>query len=227
VSLSDREQPLSVILIEPYDIVRTGLRLVLSGEPDIEVVGEAGQADEALVVLRHLQRRKNVVAVVGLALEGEHDAYWLIRSIRDMFPTMVILASGANANGITVSRALFMGADGFVDKSVSTGDFVASIRQAAVGQVVLTGVPIHSFGDVVDGLHQQVSVDPVLTEREREVITVAAQGLTAREMARHLGVRERTVTTHLAHIYKKLGCRTRVSALAAAQQSGLIAVSSG
>jgi two-component system, NarL family, response regulator DevR len=224
--LSERQQQLGVILIEPYDVVRTGLRLLLSEEPDLEVIGEAGLADEALAMMRHLQRRKDVVVVVGLSLEGEHDAFWLIRSIRDLFPTMVILASGANANGITVSRALFMGADGFVDKSVSTGDFVMAIRQAALGQVVLTGVPIHSFGDVVEGLHQQVTADPILTEREREVITVAARGLTAREMARHLGVRERTVTTHLAHIYKKLGCRTRVSALAAAQQSGLIPVAS-
>ena len=64
--------------------------------------------------------------------------------------------------------------------------------------------------------------DALLTHREREIITVAAQGLTAREIGTQLGVRERTVTTHLGNIYRKLGCRSRLSAVSVAQRSGLL-----
>jgi len=220
--LPEPAQSLGVILIEPFHVIRTGLRLLLSTEPDMEILGEAGQADEAMELMRRLRRRNRVVVLVGLGLEGEHDAFWLIRSIRTMFPTMAILASGMNADGMTVSRALFMGADGFVDKGTLASEFVLSIREAAAGRVVLTGVPLDSFGVVVDGLHRQGMAETILTDRELEVISVAAQGLTAREIGTRLGVRERTVTTHLGRIYKKLGCRTRVSAVAVAQRSGLL-----
>jgi DNA-binding NarL/FixJ family response regulator len=203
-------------------VIRTGLRLLLSTEPDMEILGEAGGADEAMELMRRIRRRNQVVVLVGLGLDGEHDAYWLIRSIRTMFPTMAILASGMNADGMTVSRALFMGADGFIDKGTQSSEFVHSIREAAAGRVVLSGVPLDSFGEVVDGLQRHGLTEPVLTSRELEVISVAAQGLTAREIGNRLGVRERTVTTHLGRIYKKLGCRTRVSAVAVAQRSGLL-----
>ena len=220
--MPDRTLPLGVIVIEPLHVVRTGLRLLISSEPDMEILGEAASSREALEVIGGIRRRKGIVALAGLGLDGEHDAFWLIRAIRDRFPTLVILACGANVDGMTVSRALFMGADGFIDKGTHPGEFVESIRMGAAGQMVLTGLPINSFGAVVDGLDRQRLTEPILTQREREIICVAAEGLTAREIGSRLGVRERTVTTHLGRIYKKLGARTRVSALAAAQRSGLL-----
>ena len=220
--MSEPPQSLGVFLVEPLHMVRTGLRLVISSEPDMEILGEAATALEAMETMLRIRRRKGIVVLVGLSLDGEKDSFWLMRAIRDRFPTLSILACGANVDGMTVSRALFMGADGFVDKGTDPIEFVQSIREAAAGQVVLTGLPIDSFGDVVDGLDRQRHTEPILTEREREIISVAAQGLTAREIGARLGVRERTVTTHLGRIYKKLGARTRISALAVAQRSGLL-----
>ncbi len=79
---------------------------------------------------------------------------------------------------------------------------------------------------IADGIERRRELDVRLTEREREVLTVAAEGLTAREMATRLGVRERTVTTHLGRIYGKLGVGSRLAAVRLAARSGLVTVGS-
>lgn len=224
--MSVETRPLGVVLVEPLHVVRAGLHMVISSEADMEVVVEAANADEAFAAMRLLKRRRNVLVLVSLGIEGPHDSFWLIRSVRDAFPSMCILACGANPDGITVSRALFTGADGFLDKGVTAIEFLSSMRDVARGQAVLGGVPIDAFGEVAEGLSRHQETESVLTEREREIITVAARGFTAREIGTRLGVRERTVTTHLANIYRKLGCNSRVSAVTVAQRSGLLTLAS-
>jgi DNA-binding NarL/FixJ family response regulator len=107
---------LGVVVVDPLPVVRAGLSLLIEDRPDMEVLAEAGGADEGLEAIQRL-RRSRVVVLVGLGLGGEHDAYWLIRAVRERFPTHAILGCGANADPTDISRALFVGADGFVDKS--------------------------------------------------------------------------------------------------------------
>src|SRR5439155_4365800 len=165
-----------------------------------------------------------VVVLVGLGLSGSQDAFWLIRTIRDTFPSLVILAMGANGDGMAVSRALFVGADGYVDKNFEPAQFLEALRHAVDGEVVLSGVPTNWLGEIAEGLERQREATPVLTERELEVLSVAAEGLTARQIGNRLGVRERTVTTHLGRIYSKLGVGGRVGAVRAAARVGLVTV---
>jgi DNA-binding NarL/FixJ family response regulator len=214
----------AVVLVDPLRVVRAGLRLLIDEQPDIRVVAEAGDGDEAIKELRSVRRRTGVVVLVGLGLPGPHDAFWLIRTIRETFPSFVILALGANADGMTISRALFVGADGYLDKAYEPDRFLDALRQAARGEVVLGGVPRDWLGPIAEGIERQREVAPLLTQRELEVLTVAAEGLTAREIGRRLGVRERTVTTHLARIYQKLGVGGRVGAVRAAARVGLVNV---
>jgi DNA-binding CsgD family transcriptional regulator len=89
--------------------------------------------------------------------------------------------------------------------------------------VVLEGVPDTWVATIADNVERSASSEPVLTPRETEVLVVAAEGLTARQIGHRLGVRERTVTTHLGRIYRKLGATGRVAALAAASESGVLA----
>jgi DNA-binding NarL/FixJ family response regulator len=128
---------------------------------------------------------------------------------------------------MAISRALFLGADGYVDKNVDPVEFLQTLRQAADGEMVLAGPPNEWVGAIADGLEHRREIETRLTEREREVLSVAAEGLTAREIAIRLGVRERTVTTHLGRIYAKLGVGTRVAAIRVAAQSGLVSVGVG
>jgi DNA-binding NarL/FixJ family response regulator len=216
---------LGVILIDPLPVVRAGLGLLVDERPDMEVLAEAGDADSGVDAIAKV-RRSRVVVLVGLGLEGVHDAAWLIRTVRERFPGHAVLAMGANADPATVSRALFVGADGFVDKNVDPADFLLSIQRAADHEMVLTGPASLAVGQIANGIERRRDLDVTLTQREREVLVIAAEGLTARQIADRLGVRERTVTTHLARIYGKLGVGSRLAAIRSATRSGLVSVGS-
>ena len=163
---------------------------------------------------------------MGLGLDGRHDSFWLIRTLRERYPAVAIVGCGANADPLAISRALFMGADGYVDKSVDPVEFLQCIRKASEGEMVLSGPPMEWVGDIANGLDRQRDLEVKLTEREREVLVVAAEGLTAREIADRLGVAERTITTHLGRIYGKLGVSGRIAAIRHAASAGLVTVSS-
>lgn len=215
---------LGVVLVEPLHLVRAGVSVLVSREPDLEVAGEAATAEEALEVLRRLARRRDVKVVVSLSLQGDLDAYALIREIRERDPSLPILTTGAGADGNAISRALFAGADGFLDKGLAPERFLEALRRARQGEMVLEGVPADWLGPIADSLERQRRFAPFLTGRELEVLSVAAEGLTARQIGRRLGIAERTITTHLSRIYGKLGVTSRTAALNAAARSGLVAV---
>ncbi len=219
----DPRRSLGVIVVEPLPVVRAGLAMLIEDRPDMEVLAETGSAEEALELVGR-QRRSRVIVLVGLGLVGEHDAYWLMRTVRERVPAHVILGCGGNADATTVSRALFMGADGFVDKSIDPVEFLQSLRRAADREMVLAGPASSSVGQIAEGIERRREIDVRLTERERQVLSVAAEGLTAREIAGRLGVRERTITTHLARIYGKLGVGSRLAAIRIAARAGLVSV---
>src|SRR5919197_2344700 len=215
---------LGVVLVEPIQLVRAGLTLLIEGQPDMEVLIQASSAEECLDAIKAMRRRSGTVVLVGLNLPGKQDGFWLIRAIRDIFPTLPILATTFNAEEQVISRALFVGADSVVDKNVAPAEFADAIRRTSRGELVLLGVPAERLGAVADGLDMHRDADDILTEREREVLSVAAEGLTARQIGHRLGLRERTVTTHLARIYRKLGAPGRVAAINFAARSGWVTV---
>ncbi|HEY6568495.1 MAG TPA: response regulator transcription factor [Actinomycetota bacterium] len=220
-----RRRRLGVVVMDPLPVVRAGLRLLIDDRPDMEVLAEAGTADEGLELVSRV-RRNRVVVIVGLGISGEHDAFWLIRTLREHFPSHAILGCGANSDPTTISRALFMGADGFVDKNIDPVEFLQSLRRVADREWVLASPTPGSVAQIAEGIERRRDLDVRLTEREREVLRVAAEGLTAREIAVRLGVRERTITTHLARIYGKLGVGNRLAAIRMAARSGLVSVGS-
>ena len=212
-----------VVVVEPLAMVRAGLVGTIAGDPGLTVLGEAASAEEALKLLEAVGRT-GVVILVATGLVGERDSFWLIRAIRERFPTHVILGVGADAEPQVVSRALFVGADGFLDKVLDVDEFTSAVRRAANGDVVIAGPAAASVGKIADGIERRRTTAFRLTAREQQVLTVAAEGLTAREIADRLGVRERTVTTHLARIYAKLGVTTRLGALRVAARTGLVSL---
>jgi DNA-binding NarL/FixJ family response regulator len=212
-----------VVIVEPLAVVRAGLARTIDETEGLRVLGEAGSADAAISLLEGIGG-SGVVVLIATGLAGDRDAYWLIRALRERFPGHVILGLGANADPQVVSRALFVGADGFLDKEVELEDFLAGLRRASNQDVVIAGPAAASVGQIAEGIERRRSAGFRLTDREREVLTVAAEGLTAREIASRLGVRERTITTHLARIYGKLGVTSRLAALRVAARSGLVSI---
>ncbi|HJU57556.1 MAG TPA: response regulator transcription factor [Actinomycetota bacterium] len=214
---------LGVVVVEPHAVVRAGLGMLVGDQPDMQVLAYAGSADECLRAMKRIRRSRPVV-LVGLGLPGERDSLWLMGTLRERCPVATILASGAGADGRTISRALFVGADGYLDKDVPPAEFLQAIRRAAGGELVLAGAPVDWVGSIAEGNGGRRNIESRLTRREQEVLKAAAQDMTAREIARRLGVRERTVTTHLGRIYGKLGVNSRVGAVIEAARSGLVAV---
>lgn len=211
--------PLAVAVVEPLHVIRAALALFISKQPDMEVVLEADTAEVAMQALRRVAPRSTVIVLISVALHGERDAFWLMRTIRDAFPTLIILGLGPEVDEMTISRCLFAGADGFVDKSAMPEEFVEGLRQSVREGIVLAGLPPERLGAIAEGIEHQRTMEPPLTPRERQVMEAAADGLTARQIGRRLGVTERTVTTHLTRIYRKLGVSNRVAALTAAGRS--------
>jgi DNA-binding NarL/FixJ family response regulator len=216
--------PTGVVLADAFPVIGAALSLLIDAEPDLEVLAVTASSRETIEAVRKLPRRSGVMAVIGLNIGGEEDCYWLIRRIREEFPTWPILAFGSNGDPMAVSRALFFGTDGFVDKSAGPEAFVDAIRRTAHKEVVLEGLPADWLIPIADGIDRQREGASVLTDRERQVLSVAAQGFTARQIGSRLGLRERTVTTHLSRIYKKLGAAGRLHAIDRAARSGLISL---
>ena len=203
---------LGVVVVDALPVVRAGLSMLIDDRPDMEVIAETGGADDAVEIVSRV-RRSRVVVLVGLGLAGDHDGYWLIRTLRGRFPSHAILGCGANADATTISRTLFMGADGFVDKNIDPVEFLRSLRRAADGEMVLTGPASASVGQIADGIERR---------RELEILTMVSHGSTMQQVGRRLGISPRTVETHVAKLYRKLGVRTRVQAVAKAAELGLI-----
>ena len=209
-----------VILVEPLPLVRAGLERLIADRAELTLRRATGEADEALDAVTGAPNR--TVVVVGLGLVGPRDWQWLIRAIKGRDPSIAVLAFGARSDAMAVSLALFAGADGFVDKVAEPEEFLDALVRAVDGEMVLAGPPAEWVGTIAAGLERRRVVGASLTEREREVLDVAAEGLTAREIADRLGVRERTVTTHLSRIYGKLGVGGRLRAIREATRSGLL-----
>lgn len=224
VSPEGRPRRIGVALVDPVGVIRASLRMLFEAQADMQVVLEAGDAVGGVEALEAKHPGGDVVALVALELTGERDALWLIRSLRNRWPQMVVLATGTDLNRGVISQALFVGADGFVHKNSAPERFIEATRRAADGELVLEGLPRGALGAIVEGIESARGAHPVLTEREQAVLAAAAEGLTAREIGRRLGVRERTVTTHLNNIYRKLGASGRVAALAAASRLGVMLV---
>lgn len=198
---------ITVLLVDDHLVVRSGLRALLSTEPDIEVVAEAASGEDAV----HLaQAFSPAVVVMDLAMGPGMDGLEAIRRIRDLNGLQAILVFTTYDSDADIVRAVDAGAMGYLLKDAAPEEIFAAIRGAAVGRSVMSP-------PVASRLFQQLrNPDEVLTPREAELLGLLTKGLSNRELGRRLFISEATVKTHLAHIYAKLGVDTRAAAIATA-----------
>ncbi len=196
-------RPMRVLVVDDHEVVQWGFRVLLGEQPWVERCLAARTGEEALELAR---RYEPDVALVDLFLAGESGAD-LCESLRSASPgTRVLLISGAGRMSPAAARAA--GASGFVSKDWDASEVVAAVRAVGSGRTL--------FEPTAD------QPEPLLSDREREVLTLIAAGSTNREIAQRLYLSPHTVKEHTSALYRKLHARNRAEAVQRAQRVGLL-----
>jgi DNA-binding NarL/FixJ family response regulator len=211
----------NVLLVDDQEMVRTGFRMILSGEPDIAVVGDAGDGREAVAAaLRH---QPDVVLMdIRMPVLDGIAATRQIRAGDGVRPAVIILTTFDDDEYLY--EALAAGASGFLLKDAPADELLRAVRVVASGEALLApAVTRRVIEKVTKHARHPAAVTAVsrLSAREREVLRRMADGLSNAEIARELVVGEATVKTHVARILQKLPARDRVQAVIVAYRSGL------
>ncbi|MDP2773862.1 MAG: response regulator transcription factor [Nocardioides sp.] len=209
-----------ILLVDDHALVRRGVRLILEQEPDLTVVGEAGDGAEAVAALRDLEVDLVILDIAMPRMTGLQAAREITR-LREP-PKLLMLSMHDNEQYFFES--LKVGASGYVLKSVADEDLVGACRAAMRGEAfVYPGAMGALARDYLDRLRRGESVpQTVLTEREDEVLKLIAEGQASKEIAKALTISIKTVERHRANILAKLGMRDRTQLTRYAIRAGLI-----
>ncbi|MGQ4483837.1 response regulator transcription factor [Streptomyces sp. SAS_276] len=211
--------PLRLLIADDHAVVRAGLRALLEGEADLSVIAEA--ADPAEAVRLTMALAPDVVLMdlrfdSGAGRGGPVDGVEAVRALTAGAPAVPVVMLTSYSGRAHVVRALEAGARGYVLKAGPPEDLFQAVRGAAGGGM---GLAPEVVGDLVG---QVVSPAKELTQREREVVRLMADGRSNRSIAESLYLSEATVKTHLVRVYRKLGVDNRVAAVSEAVRRGLL-----
>lgn len=205
-----------VFVADDHPLVRDGLVQAMARQPELEVVGSAGDGREALDAIR---RELPDVALLDVKMP-ELDGMAVVRAlVRDEVPTRVVFLSAYVDSGVAY-RALAEGAAGFLSKDSSGAEVCRAVKAAHRGEVVMSP-------EVQSGIAEEIRMRSatervVLTDREREVLSRIAEGASAPDIARALYLSPATVKGYMHTLYEKLGVSDRAAAVAEAMRRGLI-----
>ena len=223
-SAADRaDATVRILLVDDQPLLRTGFRMVLGGEPDLDVVGEAGDGVDGVDLARRLLPDVVLMDIRMPRMDGVAATRAIVAA---RLPVRVLILTTFDLDEYVIG-ALRAGASGFLAKDVPADDLVAAIRTVAAGDAVVAPRILRRlldrFAAVLPDPHAAPPGDlSALTDREREVLVQVARGLSNAEIARELRVSETTVKTHVGHVLTKLGLRDRVQAVVLAYETGLV-----
>lgn len=197
-----------VLLADDHRIVREGLRLLIAGQPDMEVVGEADNGHTATALAQQLQPD---VVVMDVSMP-EMNGLKATERLTEMCPNITVLTLTRHSDDGYVKPLLEAGAKGYVLKQSTSEELLRAIRTVATGRTYLDpAVTEHVVGTVVArSTHRRVTPGRVLSKREEEVLRFIARGLLNKDIARRLNISIKTAEAHKANAMRKLGLTSRV-----------------
>jgi DNA-binding NarL/FixJ family response regulator len=219
--------PVRVVVIDDQAVIRGGLRLIIDNEPDLTVVGEAGDGDEAVRVVAAASPRVVLMDIRMPGTDGIEATRRILDAGGDDVPGVLVLTTFHDDE--YVFGALRAGASGFLLKDATPDVLVAAIRAVAAGDALVdpavTGRLLQRWSELEDLTSAPGDLPaPIadLTGREREILIGLSRGRSNRELAAELYVSEATVKSHVSSLLLKLGVRSRVQAVILAYELGLV-----
>jgi len=206
-----------VLIADDHRVVREGLRMFLSLDPEIEIIGEAADGEEAVQLARALHPDVVLMDLVMPVMDGVTAT----RQIRAEMQDVEVIAVTSVLADEAVTGAIRAGAIGYLLKNTDADELRRAIKSAAVGQV-------HLSPEAAARLVREVKIPgspEALTERETAVLRLVARGRANKQVARELGIREQTVKTHVSNILGKLQLQSRTQAALYAVERGLVSAS--
>ena len=200
--------PVTVVLVDDHEVVRRGVRDLLSLEPDIEVVGEAANAAEALARIPAL---RPAVAVLDVRLP-DGNGVQLCRELKSAMPELNVLILTSFSDDEALFDAILAGASGYVLKHIGGDDLVDAVRRVGQGGSLLDPAVT---AQVLQRLRTPPKEDPALaslTDQERRILELIAEGLTNRQIGERMFLAEKTVKNYVSSILAKLGLERRTQA---------------
>ena len=214
-----------IVLADDHSVMRQGLRALLQMEAGFTIVGEAADGNAAVELVAEL---KPDVLVVDLVMPGL-GGLDVLREVRRRSPSTRVVVLSMHANEAYVQEALQNGASGYVLKDSEATDLIQAIRQVLAGRRYLSAAiserAIHAYSRKAGT--GTLDLYETLTNREREVLRMVAEGRTSPEIAERLYIGVRTAETHRANLMRKLGLRTQADVIRFALRRGLIALDEG
>ena len=212
-----KPRSIRVLIVDDHAVVRSGIRLLLEAEEDIEVIGEAGTADEGI---RAARLEKPDVVLLDVVMPGRSgiDA---TPDIRSAAKDSAVLVLSMQDDPSYVREAFASGASGYILKEAVDVEVVQAVREVAAGRPYVHPALGARLAAAEAEQAAKTASDP-LSEREREVLRLLALGHTNQEIAGMLYISVRTAETHRAHIMQKLGLQTRAELVRYALSSGLL-----
>ena len=209
-----------VAIADDQPLVRSGLRMILEGEPDIDIVGEATDGDEAAALVTATAPD---LLLLDVQMPRQDGLTTMAQIAATASPTRVLMLTTFDLDEY-VYRAMAAGASGFLLKDMAAEDIVSAVRQVARGADALLAPAVtrRLIDRYTNAQPRSTPADlDQLTSRELDVLRLIATGLSNAEIASDLFIAETTVKTHVARILMKLGLRDRVQAVVVAYESGL------
>lgn len=209
-------QKIRVLIVDDHELVRAGLRALLDSEHDLDVVAEASTGSQAITLAQRL--RPHVVLLDARLPDMAGPE--VCRALYDAIPGVVVAMLTTYTDDELVRQSIRAGALGYLLKEIPRLDLATSIRALAAGESVIDRRVLPQVLAVARQAGQSGDMDEPLSERQRDILRLVADGLSNREIAEHVHLSELTIKSYVEELLKQLGARNRVHAAVLATRRG-------